>query len=160
MYPTGSTYTIYTENNYNFDYAWMEPVGYTFAFRVKGCMNAYVLLSEYRYDYHLEAYEIVFGVYSNSASEIRRGLQGPVLAQAATPTIMDCENWRRFWVSWSDEGDITLGTGEVGTHSILHYRDPVPQPTNYISIGTWNNVDLQWDIIQQQGKTHSVCTPL
>jgi len=66
-------------------------------------------------------------------------MQGTHLATASTLKILNINEFRMFWVSWSD-GVIKVGTGSiVGQNTFMSYVDPKPSPVNYVAFSAWDS---------------------
>ena len=95
-----------------------------------------------------EMYEIVIGGWANTQSVIRAAPQGDNLVTVATPSILDPNEWRQFWVTFS-EGTIILGSGLIpgasGTE-VMRYTDPSPKPVTYVGVGTGFNSGGSFDV--------------
>jgi len=72
-------------------------------FRVRAGADAHVALSTVYGDTDRKTYELVIGGWNNTRSAIRYGGRGPVVVQADTPTVLDSEDFRAFWVSWESD---------------------------------------------------------
>jgi len=66
-------------------------------------------------------------------------MQGKLLATASTLNILNINEFRMFWVSWSG-GVISVGTGSiVGQNTFMSYVDPNPSPVNYVAFSAWDS---------------------
>ena len=64
--------------------------------------------------------------------------------------IVDCDQYRTFWISW-DAGYINVGYGAlVGLNEFMYWQDPEPNAVAYLSISGWSNAG-DWEIIQFSG---------
>lgn len=96
-------------------------------FEVLACNDAHVLLAKYfKNTKPAESYEVVFGCSSNTKVEIRDGagvsiqllnyhtlnfvVQGVLLASYSESGLMNCAEYRAFWISW-DGRKIRAGKG-------------------------------------------------
>jgi len=69
----------------------------------------------------------------------RKAKQGTNLASANTLNILDINEFKLFWVSWSG-GVIQVGTGSiVGQNTFISYVDPYPSPVNYVAFSAWDS---------------------
>ena len=56
--------------------------------------------------------------------------------QASTPSIMDCNVYKPFWVQWMDDGSIMAGEGEdvgefvlcIKKHACINQKNPEHRP--------------------------------
>ena len=68
----------------------------------------------------------------------RKGPQGPALASANTPKILDANNFKDFWISWTG-GEISVGEGtSVGNRTFMTYKDFTPSAVNYLAFSGWD----------------------
>ena len=76
---------------------------------------------------------------------------GPDRVRVETPSIVDCDEVRQFWVRW-DNGAITMGDGfEVGYSAVMSWEDPDPHEVNYVTLSTgWGAVG-EWRIVEDEG---------
>ena len=121
MLVSGNTYSVYTEADYHYNYAWLRPLRYHFEFKAKACKDVTILLASDMQETTV-AYEIVFGGHNNEQTDIRRGAQGPILAYAYTPRLCNCDEFHPFWVRWENKL-IEVGTGQHITHTLVSYDD-------------------------------------
>ena len=87
-----------------------------FQFEVKSCAEALIALTEIAGNITWHAYEVKIGV-NNNKTYIYDAEHKTIVAQASTPEILSCEEFRPFWVAWTDVGpgrSIHVGTGQVG----------------------------------------------
>ena len=100
----------------------------------------------------LSLFQIVIGGYGNMRTDLRRGPQGQILRQVNTDKILNCQEYRQYWVSWKD-AITTLGSGELGTHTIFSYPDADEMyDIKHVSISSWNNNGGEWRIPEQEGE--------
>ena len=110
---SGNTYSVFTELDYRYSYAWFQPIYSYFTFKVRTCDNAHILLSTAINDLSpASSYEIVIGAYQNTMSDIRRGPHGEILAQADTPNIVNCDELLPFWIRWGNTS-LDVGSGPM-----------------------------------------------
>jgi len=61
------------------------------------------------------------------------------VGSANTSNILDINEFKIFWVSWSGRV-IHVGTGSiVGQNTFMSYVDPNPSQVNYIAFSAWNS---------------------
>ena len=161
---SGDIYTVFTEYEYHYDHAWLEPVLLTHTdphhkqiqFNVKGCNDAHIILSNTLRETSSNVYEIVIGSNANTLSDIRKGRYGEVVVQKSTPNIMNCDQMGLFWVSWDEAGMINVGTGFVHSHTFMQYQSTDPVFYKYASLSTWTSASLEWEVLQDHCKYHNV----
>ncbi len=156
----GNTYYVKTPADDTFKTARIYSNYTYFVFGVRTCMDAHVGLlpptgSTESY------YEVVIGGYSNSRSDIRRWPDVGIPVHVQTPNILNCDQYRHFWVSWdNNEGIIRLGTGTiVGLLEFLSWTDPNFLIPESFAISTWHNDDGDWEMEQRFGMFHSKRKP-
>ena len=144
-------YTDFADHD-EYDYIWLKPrerynpTHTHVTANIKGCNDAHFLISEKLYDVSdLEAYEIIIGGYSNTRSDIRlMGNETKVTAESID--VMNCNEFRKFWVSWNMTGSITVGSGYSHQHILMHYEQPDPMRYfGYVALKTYDT-DLEWRI--------------
>ena len=129
-----------------FEDVWLTVTGRTNAvFSVKACTDAHVALSEVPGLFTTKTYEIIIGGYSNAYSKIRLG-RDIDLKTEYTQNILNCNEFRYFWVSWKD-GIIEMGAGlVVGSGQVIRYQNPEPFLINGFGISTVEVTDGVWRI--------------
>ena len=129
------------------------------SFAVKACKEAHVYLSTFYGYVEKDAYEVVIGTGGNTRSEIRAVVGGTPVASTVTEQILDCNAFRRFWVSWVG-GRIEVGTGRiVGNFRMLEWTDSQPISIHFFSVGTSDNTEGTWDVNTYEGDLYSIHTP-
>jgi Farnesoic acid 0-methyl transferase len=101
-------------------------------------------------DYHV--LELVIGADSNRRSLIREGIDGPLLAEQSTGSILQCSFYQWFWIDWSR--GVSMGNGyEVGDSVFLSLESmPVGfSVVNYFTIATGPGIDGDWDFSSVPG---------
>lgn len=64
---------------------------------------------------------------------------GQTAASKKTPGILDCNEYREFWVSWLN-GHIAVGYGGlVGLNQIIDYHDESPMSISYLALTTYSS---------------------
>ncbi|XP_072020213.1 macrophage mannose receptor 1-like [Amphiura filiformis] len=80
-------------------------------------------------------YEIVIGGYGNTLSAVRRCKQCANEIDAPTPSILNINEWRGFWITFN----INTGKMEIGKEAhaaFLTYTDPDPIDVQYVGYST------------------------
>lgn len=141
-------------NERAFEDIWLTVTGRTNAvFSVKACTDAHVALSEIPGLFTTNTYEIIIGGYGNAESKIRLG-RDTELKSESTPQILNCNDFRYFWVSWAG-GVIEMGSGlYVGQSQVIRYVNPNPFLINGLSLSTLEVTDGVWRIDNVGGKVH------
>ena len=126
--------------------------------RLKAASDGHVLLTDTVGDIS-RGYEVIIGGWDNTECAVRHPPGGEVVFTTSTPGIVSGEEFRTFWVSFSD-GLIEMGTGfDVGANRIITWVDEnSPITVTYISFSTSVNVPADWEINQYEGMTHSVAS--
>jgi hypothetical protein len=147
----GNIYTVYTDNDYRYNYGWILPIRNHLAFKVRTCSDAHVLLSSSLDMTGTTSYEIVLGGYNNLYSDIRRGLQGSILTQAYTPNIMNCNELLPVWIQWENQ-ILEVGVGPLGAHTILRLDEPEVSSIQSASVTSWYDARGEYRFLESQGK--------
>jgi hypothetical protein len=146
----GNIYTIYTDNDYRYNYGWILPVYNYLAFKVRTCNDAHVLLSSSVDLTATVSYEVVLGGYDNLYSDIRRGPQGAILSQAYTPNIMNCNELLPVWIQWENQ-ILEVGVGSLGAHTILRLDAPEVSSIQSASVTSWYSASGEYQFLESQG---------
>ena len=135
----GTSLTIATPNSYTYSSTWIGVVGkYFIQFRVRSCADVHLALSSVTGNPATLTYEIVIGGWGNSRSVIREVMQGPIVANVSTPSILDCNTMRPFWVSWG-KGTIQVGRGNISDSNMspfLQWTDTNPHAIYSVGLST------------------------
>ncbi|XP_013397759.1 uncharacterized protein LOC106164412 [Lingula anatina] len=120
-------------------------------FKVKTCRAAFVALSPTTNSKDRNKYEIVINSGSaGSTTVIREQANGRNLGTKLTPTVLNCNTFQAFWLSW-DGGHIKLGSGTtVGQNVLVDYADPSPYSVSTLSVMTTGGTG-QWQISNPYG---------
>ena len=88
--------------------------------------------------------EVFIGGWSNSKSVIRRNQTKPDVVEQATPDILSQNEFRGFWIRWTDNV-VTVGReGEAA--AFMSYDNPESFPVRYIGICTGWGATGSWVI--------------
>ncbi|KAG7203042.1 hypothetical protein KM043_010167 [Ampulex compressa] len=129
------------------------PVTRQIQFRVKAANDAHVALTTGPNEGE-PMYEVFIGGWSNSKSVIRKNRTKPEVAEAETPGILSADEYRGFWIRWTD-GVLTVGKeGESGP--FLEFADPEPFGITYFGVCTGWGATGEWLI---EGRPQSMKTP-
>ncbi len=154
FYFTGDTIKITTPDEYKYESLSIRTTHRNFVFRVRTCMDAHIKLLPDEVSGIDDYYEIVLGGYGNTQSDIRKPLSGGVQASAQTLNILNCEQFRVFWISWSPEDKtIRVGSGIIpGMFEIMFYTDVSYIQVDTVEISTWEHYGGEWEIEQRTGR--------
>jgi Farnesoic acid 0-methyl transferase len=120
--------------------------------RVQSCRDAHVALSEMFNNIQTRTYEVIIGGNGNQNSFIRDLDTSAEFQRVDTPGIMDCNNYKAFWVSWADNR-IKVGRGaDVGESSFLDWTDPERRFFRGVTISTWDGAAGWWDFSYLEGR--------
>jgi Farnesoic acid 0-methyl transferase len=121
-------------------------------FRVQSCRDAHVALSEMFNNIQTRTYEVIIGGYGNQNSFIRDLDTSTEVQKVETPGIMDCNNYKAFWVRWADN-KITVGRGTViGQSSFLDWDDSERRNFQGLTFSTWTGSSGLWDFSYLEGR--------
>ena len=123
--------------------------------RVQACRDAHIALSQLFNNIITGTYEIIIGGYGNMKSFIRDAATYDEHLSVDTPNIMDCTNYKTFWVKWDSDYRLTVGRGAVvGTDTFLDWIDPQQRIFQGVTISTWNDAEGLWDFSFLDGELH------
>ena len=157
LFTSGEKITYYTGDVYDVGQLWVE-VGASvtwYNFRVRACHDAIVYLSHERMAASDSAYEIAIGTKNNLRTQIRRASDRQVLADEDTPDIVNCSNYRQFWVSWV-EGLLQMGTGGLKDINKVISHDTADTRTIRSVAMTGDNLQgdpARWEVRKNSGKS-------
>nr|XP_012150292.1 PREDICTED: uncharacterized protein LOC100878241 isoform X4 [Megachile rotundata] len=110
-------------------------------FRVKAANDAHIALTTGPSEGE-PMYEVFIGGWSNSKSVIRKNRTKPEAAEVDTPGILSADEFRGFWIRWSD-GVLSVGR-EGEPSSFLTYADPSPFGIGYFGVCTGWGASGEW----------------
>ncbi|CAH1794507.1 unnamed protein product [Owenia fusiformis] len=156
----GRPVTIYTPNDYNFVHGWITTYGLNqIVFEIEACSDAHIQLPLDPTNTAVDVYEVVLGGWANTQSAIRDRKMGELKTQAATPNILNCDEFRKFWISWKG-GLIQVGTGSLyGINRIMSWQDPAPHLVNAVSVATGFGHEAIWRLPVFPGRETHIMTP-
>ena len=131
-------------------------------FSVKACNDAHLAMAESEAKPNELAYTIQIGNYKNTKSVIRTSKKpgSENKALALTPNILNCDEFRTFWVSWRN-GRIQVGRGSVPKQrQFMEWEDPRPLPVNFFSVSSGYGSTGEWRIGLTPGThAHGITCP-
>ena len=75
-----------------------------------------------------------------------------VFAEVDTPNILDCNEFRRFWVSWTPT-TISVGSGWPFENMFLTYTNPSGlKDIQAVAVTSWEYYEGEWEVDQGQGE--------
>lgn len=120
-----SVRTLQTEDK--LEYQFFPSRGNQVQFRVKAANDAHIALTPGPQEGE-PMFEIFIGGWSNAKSVIRKNRTKPEVAEAETSSILSADEFRGFWIRWSDD---LLTVGREGFHEpMLSYTD-----SEFINVG-------------------------
>ncbi|OWF41917.1 L-rhamnose-binding lectin CSL3 [Mizuhopecten yessoensis] len=132
-----------------FDYTHLDKHGYAVSgnkksieFEVKTCNDAHIALMGPTGETG-KMYEIVIGGANNKKSWIRLRKLGAAV-DARPGTYLDCEEYRKFKISWTDDLILVQSYDDkVGWKEFMKYKDPNHMDVQVVGVsgGLWANVD-------------------
>ena len=148
-----SSVRVFTEDKHNYNQLSKSIVNQnSLVFQVQACRDAHVALSELFNNIQTRTYEIIIGGNGNTNSFLRDFATGQEKIKIDTPNIMDCNNYKAFWVKWAADGRITVGEGAVvGQRTFLDWVDPEQRVFRGMTISTWNGATGLWDLSFLEG---------
>ncbi|CAK8682027.1 unnamed protein product [Clavelina lepadiformis] len=147
---------ISTPSSYTFQFVRLPVVKTGFNFLAKASNNVHIILSEEDHA-SSSSYEIVLGGSNNQRSWISRNFQH--LVTAATDQILCEDEYRSFWITWTN-GNIQVGTGRnQGTDSrFMQWRAPSDTETfkvNYVGFATSEGSSGEFRLWRKEGSNDS-----
>ncbi len=156
---SGLTYNHLPDMTASYCCLWLTLAGQFYVVvKVKACYHATLLLAEVPGMTRHNVYEIVLGNNYNTHSEIRLGVNGTAMAEANTDNLLDCKEYRAFWVSWGNHL-ISVGQGAVpGQNRFMFWQDldPFPFPITSLSVGAFDVGAATWQFDIFTGNAHIV----
>ena len=120
--------------------------------RIQACHDAHIALMERPGNDTLDTYEIVIGGWENTKSAIRDQKMGPLKIQVDSPKVLDCDEFRTFWLGW-EMGMIRVGKGTFfGKDEIMSWQDPMPYDVNAVSLASGFEASATWRVDLEKGK--------
>ena len=148
-------FTVNTPVVYGYDLAWFVVHLNFFTFKVRACSEVRLILAEDPFvssATSTRVHEVVVGGWQNTKSVIYKDtINNETVVETATPRILNCNEFREFWIQWQTDGNISVGEGAVGTGEFLRYTDPDPHPIHSVSISTGEGSSGQWQISSETG---------
>jgi len=83
-------------------------------------------------------------------SDIRRGSHGPLIVQADTPEIMNCDVFLPFWVKW-DKKVLMVGSGPLDSHLIMEVTDPQMSDSLVATVSSWISAPAEFHFLDTEG---------
>ena len=121
-------------------------------FQVQACSDAHVALSELFNNVKTKTYEIIIGGNANKNSFIRDYDTFGEMQRVDTVDILDCNNYRTFWVKWGIEDRIVVGRGALlDIDSFLDWTDPEQRHFQGLTISTYYSHVGYWDFSFLEG---------
>jgi len=122
-------------------YKFLPVSGEVFTFKVRSPNDAYLALSPGTQQGQ-PIYEIFIGGWKNTKSVIRQNDNNLDVAEVCTPGILNADEFRGFWVRWSDN---VISVGHEGeTKAFLSYDAGLLFLVNYVGIRTGWGASGTW----------------
>jgi len=123
------------------EYKFLPVSGKVFTFKVRSPKDAHLVLSPGTQQGQ-PIYEIFIGGWKNTKSAIRKNGKNPGYAKVWTPGILNADEFRGFWVRWSDN---VISVGHEGeTKAFLSYDAGLLFLVNYVGIRTGWGASGTW----------------
>ncbi|XP_067664604.1 uncharacterized protein [Haliotis asinina] len=111
---------------------------------VKACNDAQITIHNRPDTYHTSAYQVVVGGYRNTKSLIRQCTRCPFLIIHEESSLLSCQEYRPFWLSWKNNV-ISVGKGQViGKQTFMEYAEKNHTVFNHISVSSYVNNAAVW----------------
>ena len=122
-------------------------------FKVKASCDAYITLCSTYGDCEYKSYEFAIGEKSNFKSSIKDGASGIALCTNVTPNILSADDFRTFWISWS-ENALRIGKGDVRNKDTFISMG-IPKDKNYtikcLAVSTGPGSNGVWEFAEYDG---------
>src|SRR6218665_723540 len=139
---------VFTPDDFRYQYVWKSTQyqNNQFRFYVMACHDVHVNLSPREGEVY---YEAVLGGWNNTMSVIR--LANVHLQEHQGTGIVNCNEWRLFWISWT-EATIRVGKGsELFKNTFLEWNDPSFAGINHLSFSCGYGSSGQWVFNEDRG---------
>ncbi|XP_067664550.1 uncharacterized protein [Haliotis asinina] len=111
---------------------------------VKTCRDAQITLHNRPDTNQTGAYQVVVGGYSNTISLIRQCIGCPFLIIHEESSLLSCQEYRPFWLSWKKDV-ISVGKGQViGKQTFMKYAAENHTEFNDISVSSYVDNAALW----------------
>ena len=140
---------VLTPDDFRYNYVWQTTTykNNHFRFWVRACHDVHLNLSPVHGE---RFYEVVIGGWDNSMSVIRFG--GSHRVEYRENGIVDCKEFREFWVSW-DRGVIRVGKGnEIRRQEFMFWSVEDFGEINHLSMSAGYGSDALWVFNNDLGK--------
>lgn len=126
------------------------------------CSSAYISLSASLQNTEELTYEIEIGANGNSKTVLRDSVGGSTILEENTPSILDCNEWKSFWLRWStinDETQVEMGSGaDVDSKRILHHSFSGSNAFNIKALSMAAHPDIgahsYWEVAAPEGEIY------
>ena len=99
----GEGVVVTTGQDNKYDQFWFTIHDRTsLAFRVQGCSDVRLALSELPGIFSSDTYEVIIGGSANSMYAIKDVVGGGTVATSQRTDILDCLAFSDFWISWTN----------------------------------------------------------
>ncbi|CAG5123808.1 unnamed protein product [Candidula unifasciata] len=119
-------------------------------FKIKAKCDAQIALCAIYGDVERKTFEICLGAEDNTKSFIRDGSLGPVKAEANTVNLLNENEFRYFWLSWT-ESRVEVGRGaKQGQGKFLTWDVPPNRQfkVNSMAVATSRATKGQWEFVE------------
>lgn len=125
----------------------VKPSGFLVRFPVyiEGPNSAHIILApSSTVTANDDAYEIIIGGWLNTRSEIRKRLDGAVLAAAETPNILSLLKKKKFVVEITDEGFINVFSEDNPNYPFITAVDPKPAKIEFVGFKGYEDAVIKY----------------
>ena len=144
---------FHTEEVYGHDYVWVTLDRDSFQFSVKACWDAHIGLARHPLNSDVDTslmYEVVLGTGRNTVSGIRDLKTNTYLTDDFTGGLLDCNEYRDFWISWRDEL-LMVGRGQLIRNGTFLTLDAFNQTVKAVSMTTGYGDSGDWQVRKSAG---------
>lgn len=129
------------------DLKMVVPVGYKVQLPlfIDGTQNARILLAANNpIDIDDAAYEIIIGSWMNSRIEIRKRINGPIIAKAVVPNVLSSTKLNYFVIEVTADGYIRVFSKDDRVKPLISTFDPNPVDINYLGFSSYMNEPVKF----------------
>ena len=144
----------FTPTTYEYDWLWLEvPHRKHITLRVRSCYHAMVALTSASGSID-HMYEVELGSNYNGGITLNLGRAGPHAITISEPGLLDCHEYRGFWISWADYViEVGQGTFPSRSSSLLTWYEEdhlvdvkAVSVTSRSDMGTDSTANWQFDL--------------
>ncbi|BFZ15111.1 hypothetical protein BsWGS_18149 [Bradybaena similaris] len=150
--PIKSFISVFTPDTYSYRFVPEVAVDNKsfLTFKIKAKCDAQIALCAIYGDVERKTFEICLGAEENTKSFIRDGSLGPIKAEANTVNLLNENEFRYFWLSWSDTRVVVGRGAKHGQAKFLTWDVPPNRQfkVNSMAVATSRATKGQWEFVE------------